>query len=99
MRVFYEEEEELSKKNRRYYVKIDNVNVSDELKGYKAIEAVSVHELKNKIIEYYKFNNLSKNNIELWTNASRCGIRLDIMEDIPDDIECMWVRVLLNKIE
>lgn len=99
MRVFYEEEEEISKKNRRYYVKIDNVNVPDDLKGYKAIEAVSVDELKNKIIEYYKFYKLKGDNIELWTNQNRSGIRLDIMEDIPEDIECMWIRVLLNKIE
>ncbi len=98
MRVFYEEDE-ISKKNRRYYVKIDNVNVPDELKGYKAIEAVSVDELKNKIIEYYKFYKLKGDNIELWTNQNRSGIRLDIMEDISEDIECMWIRVLLNKIE
>ena len=99
MRVFYEEEEEISKKNRRYYVKIDNVNVPDELKGYKAIESISVDELKNKIIEYYKFYKFNKDNIELWTNQNRSGIRLDVMKDIPEDIECMWVRVLINKIE
>jgi hypothetical protein len=95
MRVFYEEEDEISK--RRYYVKIDNVNVSDDLKGYKAIESVSIDELKRKILEYYKFNIINKNDIELWTQQNGNGIRLDILKEIPSNIEYMYIRIVLNK--
>ena len=95
MRVFYEEEDEISK--RKYYVKIDNVNVPDNLKGYKAIESLSIDELKNKILEYYKFNILNKNDIELWTQQNGNGIRLDILKEIPSNIEYMYIRIVLNK--
>lgn len=97
MRVFYEDYEEISK--RRYYVKIDNVDVPDNLKTYKAIEALTIDELKTKIIEHYGFNKINKNNIELWTNNGYNGIRLDNMKEIPSDIECIWIRITLNKVE
>mgnify|MGYP003352246227 CR=1 FL=1 len=41
MRVFYEE-------LRNYYVKLDNVNVPEELKGFKSIDALTTKELIEK---------------------------------------------------
>ncbi len=54
MRAFYVDEEDQSK--RRYYVKIDNVDVPEDLKGYKAIEADSVEELKKLVMVQYDLN-------------------------------------------
>jgi len=98
MRVFYEEEE-ISKRMRQYFVKIDNVSVPDDKRKYKALESLSIDELKNKIIEYYGFDKISANNIQLWTNSGYSGTRLDVMEEIPINIDSMWVRVVLNKIK
>jgi len=97
MRVFYVDEEDISK--RRYYVKIDNVTVPDNLKGYKAIEAESVDELKRFVIEEYGFNKNKNIDIELWSSQNRTGMRLDILKEIPKENEFIWVRVVPNKIE
>ncbi len=98
MRVFYEEFDEISKPLRRYYIKVDNVSVPDELRGYKAIEASSIEELKKNIYNYYKFNNITLNNIELWSNQGYSGTRLDTMKEIPKEIDCLWVRIVLNRV-
>jgi L-lysine 2,3-aminomutase len=93
MRVFYEEEEP----KRRYYVKIDNINVPEELKGYKAIEATTVEELINQVKEYYKFKLNPDFVVQLWSNNNHTGIRLDTLKSIPEGIEFIWVRGVLNK--
>lgn len=95
MRVFYVDEEDISK--RRYYVKIDNVSVPDNLKGYKAIEAESINELKEMIIREYGFDKHNNFAIELWSGQNHMGKRLDILEKIPTEIEFIWVRIV-NKI-
>lgn len=92
MRVFYEEEEDISMQKHRYYVKIDNVNVPEHLKGYKALEASTTDELKKQIMEYYGLN--EKLSIELWTNQNRQGKRLDQMKEITKENEFIWVRVV-----
>jgi hypothetical protein len=96
MRVFYEEEE-LKPSKRRYYVKIDNINVPDELKGYKAIEATTVEEIINQVKEYYKFKSHPDFVVQLWSNNNHTGIRLDTLKSIPEGIEFIWVRGVLNK--
>jgi hypothetical protein len=95
MRVFYIDEEELKQSKRRYYVKVDNVDVPEELKGYKAIEAASVEELKSEIMKYYMFK--EHFNIQLWTAAGYSGKRLDQMDKIPLEYEFLWVRGVTNK--
>lgn len=97
MRVFYVDEEDVSK--RRYYVKIDNVNVPDELKGYKAIEAGSVDELKELIMVQYDLNKNKNMSIELWSGQNHMGQRLDKLKEISKEIEFIWVRVVVNKVE
>jgi hypothetical protein len=102
MRVFYIDEEEDKSKltnERNYYVKVDNVNVPDDLKGFKAIKASSIVELTKKVMEYYRFNRNKDTAVQLWSNANYTGKRLDTMEEIPADIEFVWVRVVLNKSE
>lgn len=94
MRVFYIDEEDTSK--RRYYVKIDNVNVPEELKGYKEIEADSIGELKESIKEVYGFNKHKNFELELWSSANHMGKRLDTLEEIPKEIEFVWARVVNN---
>jgi hypothetical protein len=97
MRVFYDDEEESKKSKRRYYVKIDNINVPEELKGYKAIEASSVEELINEVKEYYKFKLHPDFVVQLWSNNNHTGIRLDTLKNIPEEIEFIWVRGVINK--
>jgi hypothetical protein len=97
MRVFYVDEEEISK--RRYYVKLDNVNVPDNLKGYKAIEAESVEELKKLVMIEYDLNKNNNVSIELWSGQNHMGKRLDVLDEIPKENEFIWVRVVVNKVE
>ena len=97
MRVFYVDEDEVSK--RRYYVKVDNVNLPEDLKGYKVIEAESIDELKELINEVFGFNKKKNFTLELWSSQNYMGKRLDILKEIPKDIEFIWVRVVLNKVE
>ena len=100
MRVFYvDEDEDKSKKYRQYYVKIDNVNVPEELKGFKAIEADSTLDLIDRVNKYYGFDKKSDVSIQLWSNSNFTGRRLDTLSGIPVDIEFIWVRLVLNKSE
>ena len=96
MRVFYVDEDEVSKKQCNYYVKIANMNVPDELKGYKSIEASSTEELLEKVKEYYGFNHKSNICVQLWSGQMYTGVRLDTMDQIPKEYEFVWVRVLVN---
>jgi hypothetical protein len=98
MRVFYIDEEE-EKSKRQYYVKVDNVNVPERLKGFKAIRATSIQELIERVKEYYEFNKNQDVCIQLWSNANYTGKRLDILDKIPDENEFIWVRAVLNKKE
>lgn len=96
MRVFYVDEEEENSK-RQYYVKIDNVSVPEEFKGFKAIKAGSTEELITRTIEYYGFNRNPDVNIQLWSNSNFTGKRLDTMDKIPDENEFIWIRVVLDR--
>lgn len=94
MRVFYVDEDDIQAK-RRYYVKVDNIDVPESLKGYKAIEADTTEELKKEIMKYYKFK--EGISVQLWTSAGHSGKRLDEMKVIPREYEFVWVRAVLNK--
>ena len=94
MRVFYIDEDEV--KPRNYYVRIDNMTVPDELKGYKSMEASSPQELLEKVKEYYGFNTKPKASIQLWSSKMYGGVRLDTMAQIPKEYEFIWVRVVVN---
>jgi hypothetical protein len=96
MRIFYIDEDEENSK-RQYYVKIDNINVPDELRGFKAIKAGSIKELMERVMEYYKFSKRSDIEIQLWSNASYVGKRLDTLDEIPMENEFIWVRGVVNK--
>ena len=98
MRVFYIDEEE-EKSKRQYYVKIDNVSVPEELKGFKAIKAATTDELIERVKDYYEFNKNLDINIQLWSNANFTGKRLEILDKIPVENEFIWVRAVLNKKE
>jgi hypothetical protein len=82
MRVFYIDEE--SKRN--YYVKVENVNLPESMKGYISIAAIDVEDLIEKVKLNYgiKSNNIG---IELWSGQRYISMRLDIMDEIPKDIE------------
>ena len=99
MRVFYIDEDEKIQANREYYVKMDNVNVPDELKGYKSIKASTPQDLLKSVMEYYGLNGRANINVQLWSNKMYSGVRLDTMESIPKEYEFVWVRVLLNNKE
>ncbi len=88
MRAFYEDELSL----RTYYVKLDNVNVPEDLKGFKSIEAESVKELIEKIKLVFKLR--QDLNISLWSNSNYIGKRLDNLDEIPKENEFIYARVL-----
>ncbi len=88
MRVFYVEENEL----RPYYVKLDNVDVPDSLKGFKRLYATSSSDLIKEIKTLFK---LKKDlTINLWSNSNYTGRRLDILEEIPKEDEFIYARVV-----
>ena len=95
MRVFYTDM--VNMVNRAYYVKMDNMNIPDSLKGYKMLEASTSQELLKKVIEYYMLGDLSNIRVQLWSNQMYGGVRLDTMDEIPKKYEFMWVRILLNR--
>jgi hypothetical protein len=95
MRVFYIDEDELKQSKRCFYVKVDNINVPEELKGYKALEASTTEELKAEIINYYKFK--KPITIQLWTNRNCSGKRIDQLDTIPLEYEFVYVYAVINK--
>jgi hypothetical protein len=85
MRVFYDDTE-----LRTYYVKLDNVDIPEDLKGFKSIDASTTEELVKKIKTVFKLRqNL---NISLWSNSNCTGKRL--LEEIPKENEFIYARVL-----
>ena len=96
MKVFYVNEVDVPK--RVYYVKMDNMNVPDNLKGYKLIQAVSTGDLLESVKRYYGLDNCPNISIQLWSAQMYGGTRLDTMEEIPKQYEFIWVRVyIINK--
>jgi hypothetical protein len=94
MRAFYIDLDE--KIERSYYIKIENINVSTELKRYQRIEAFSPSELLNKSLIHYNFINASPSiRFELWSNTIyNKGERLDILDRIPKEYEFIWLRAV-----
>ena len=95
MRVFYVDDIDDVEK-RRYYVKMDNMNVPDELKGYKMMKASSPHDLLENVKTYYRLEKCLNINVQLWSSRMYGGTRLDTMNVIPKENEFIWVRVLVN---
>ena len=93
MRVFYIDEEE-SKNN--YYVKVENVNLPENLKGYKAFEVVTTEELLLKIKQLYGFKMSENMEIELWSGQRHIGERLDKWPMIPREKEFISAYVVMN---
>ncbi len=88
MRVFYEDITTL----RTYYVKLDNVDVPEDLRGFKSIDATSTDELIEKIKKVFRLR--QDLTISLWSNSNYIGKRLDTFEEIPKDYEFIYARVL-----
>ena len=93
MRVFYVDEEEPC---RNYYVKVENVNLPDRLRGYISIGARDVEDLIEKIKLTYGFKSKEDLGIELWSGLRHTSQRLDIMDVIPDYNEFISVYVVNN---
>ena len=96
MRVFYVDELKQIPSPRNYYVKIDNINVPLDLKGYKLIKASNTQELLEKVKEYYGLNLKPKISIQLWSSQMYTGLRLDTMDQIPEEYEFIWARIVVN---
>jgi hypothetical protein len=103
MKVFYIDEDEVEvdadaeddMPKRAYYVKMDNMNVPDNLKGYKWMEASSPKDLLKSVKMYYGLENYPNLRVQLWSAQMYGGTRLDIMDEIPKQYEFLWVRVLV----
>jgi hypothetical protein len=100
MRVFYVDED-IPESPRQYYVKIDNIAVPNDLKGFKLINASTAAELKDRIYELYNFKENAKNRIQLWSApiGSTNRTRLDKLIIIPKTYEEIYVRGVENNIE
>jgi hypothetical protein len=99
MRAFYEEDTNESQQTiRQYYVKIDNIAVDGDLKGFKIIKASTAAELKDRIYEVYNFNDAAKKYIQLWSAPLGVStrIRLDKLIYIPKTCEEIYVRGVSN---
>lgn len=81
----------------KFYVNVENILIPNSLKGTVILEASSITDLKNKIIEHYGFEHFA--NIQLWSH--RLGalnrIRLDTLSEIPYECENVWVRAISLK--
>jgi hypothetical protein len=100
MRVFYDEIDVLSPpplNQRFYYVKMDNLAIPHELRGFRVFEAADVSDLISKIRIYYKLNTLPNLDVQLWSNQPFTGKRLDLQEELPAEQEFLWVRVVPKK--
>lgn len=98
MRVFYVDEEESYSPIRHYYVKIDNIIVPEEFKGFRVVKAATVTELKDRIYEVYNFNENTRKYIQLWSGPIGLTnrVRLDTLLDIPKTYEEIYVRGVAN---
>ena len=94
MQVFY-----IDSTPRNYYIKIENINVPTDLKGYQRIEAFNPLDLLNKSLTHYNFINPSPTiRFELWSNTKyNKGIRLDILNQIPKEYEFIWLRAVKSE--
>lgn len=93
MRVFYIDEEE-PKNN--YYVKVENVNLPESLKGYKAFEVTTTEELLLQIKQLYGFKMNDNMVIELWSGQRHISERLDTRDTIPKDKEFISAYIVIN---
>lgn len=96
MRVFYIDEEE---SKRCYYVKVENVNLPEELRGYKLFEASRTSDLLESIKEYYKFKMNENMTIELWSGQRYISERVDNLSVIPKDKEFISAYIVVNNKE
>ena len=97
MRVFYIDDNESLE--REYFIKIENINISDNMKNTKIICAYSPMNLKDKICNLYGFHDSFKKDIQLWSKpiGSVGRIRLDTLDAIPLDSENVYVRGVVIK--
>lgn len=96
MRVFYIDEEE---SKRSYYVKIENVNLPEELKGYKLFEALSTSDLLEGVRKFYGIKSIENMSIELWAGQRHTSERLDKLSIIPKDKEFISAYIVVNNKE
>ena len=97
MRVFYIDEDDNN--SRLFYVKLDNIAVSDSLKELKMIEADTSTDLRQKIALIYGFNDQIMKQIQLWSAPLGYSnrTRLDTYDIIPQQFQTIWVRGVYNK--
>lgn len=78
---------------RNYYVKLDNMIIPDDKKGFRLIEATSGFDLLEKAIRLF---NLPHRNFQLVSShldIKSPYMRLDQMNDIPFEHEFILLRV------
>lgn len=77
----------------KFYVNVENILLPSSLKGTVILEASSILDLKNKILQHYGFVEHSAN-IQLWSHRLGASnrIRMDTLSEIPHNCENVWVR-------
>lgn len=92
MRSFYIDDNDT--KTREYLVMVENIKVSNEMKGIQIISACTSLDLKNKICSLYGFHESFHKYIQLWSGPIGAikRIRLDILDTIPNECDTIYVR-------
>jgi hypothetical protein len=101
MRSFYIDDSDNNneKIQREYFVKIENITISENMKYTQIITACNPIELKDKICNHYGFQNCFNKDIQLWSGSigSTKRIRLDTLDNIPYEYDTVYVRGTLIK--
>jgi len=83
----------MQRMQRAYFVKVENIQVPDQLRATKLIEATTISELKEKIYEYYEIHDNHRKNIQLWSASfgMQNRMRIDILDEIPENVEHIYI--------
>ena len=79
--------------SRNYYVKLDNMLIPDDKKGYRLIEATSGPNLLEKAIRLFDLPHHNFQLVSSYLDTNVSHMRLDQLEEIPLEHEFILLRV------
>jgi hypothetical protein len=78
---------------RSYYVKLDNMLIPDDKKGYRLIQATSGFDLLEKAIRLFDLPHMNFQLVSSHIDTKISTMRLDQLEEIPLEHEFILLRV------
>jgi hypothetical protein len=76
-----------------YYVKLDNMLIPDDKKGYRFIQATSGFELLEKAIQVFDLPHKNFQLVSSHLDIKSPPMRLDQLEEIPPEHEFILLRI------